>query len=489
MAGKKYGKKQDKKANKGKNITETSSLIYKKDDLIELRIEDLTEEGNGVGKIDGYTVFVHNALPGDHVESKLIKVKRGYAIGIVHQMHEKSSERIEAPCPYASKCGGCQLQDLSYGGQTNYKEGHIKASLSRIGQVSEVEMHWDGFRGMENPFHYRNKGIYQLSPKRDLAGFDMGFYRTRSHDLVDVKKCMLQSETANEIMEKFRVALEGSGLSIYDENTGKGAMRRVMIRTTNALNDIDEEAMLVLVTAEVSAEIMRFAKSLAALDGRIKSIYLNINSDPGNTALSQNYDHVYGKVHLIDYIGNTAFKISPQSFFQVNSRQTQVLYDEVVSCIRELENSHSVLDLYCGIGSIGAYVSKHIPEIDKIVGVEVVESAVEDARENALLNGLTNTEYHTGAAEDVITALKEQGEMPDVVILDPPRKGCDEALLQTLCEMDVKHIVYVSCKPSTLARDLAYLGERGFVVERTVGVDMFPHSTHMETIVALYKKD
>ncbi len=496
-----------------KKEKEGKDKLFKKNDQIELHIEDMTEDGNGIGKIDGYTVFVHNALPGDHLVAKLIKVKKNYAIGIVHQMHEQSPMRVKAPCPYAAKCGGCQLQELSYAGQVEFKESHIKNALKRIGKLEDEAIHWDGFKAMDEPLYYRNKGIYQLAQGRN-GNIEMGFYRKRSHDLVDVDQCLLQSKVANALMKKVREALKLSGLSFYDELSKKGMLRRIMIRTTTPHQGESVEAMLVIVMTEVTAKLMRFVKDLEALDARIQSVYLNINSDPGNTNMSDQFDHISGKVYLTDHIGDVAFKVSPQSFFQVNSVQTEVLYDEVVTNVQAIvdelvgdaevkaketteENANlttsdkgiTVMDLYCGIGSIGAYVAKKIPSISKIIGVEVIEGAIEDAKANALLNELSNTEYVVGLAEEVIADLSEKHELPDIVILDPPRKGCDAGLIETLIAMKAPHIVYVSCKPSTLARDLELLGAGGYEVKRTVGVDMFPMSTHVETVVKLQRRN
>ncbi|MBF4695418.1 23S rRNA (uracil(1939)-C(5))-methyltransferase RlmD [Fusibacter ferrireducens] len=486
-----------------------SEKRFDKGDQIELYIEDITEDGDGIGKINGYTVFVHNALPGDHLVTTLIKVKKNYAIGIIHQMHEKSPMRVKAPCPYAAKCGGCQLQDLSYEGQVEYKANHIKSSLMRIGKLEESEIKWDGFKAMTEPLYYRNKGIYQLAMGKK-GEIEMGFYRKRSHDLVDVAYCLLQSKVANALMKKVREALRLSGISFYDELTKKGALRRIMIRTTTPNQGESVEAMLVIVTTAVSSKLMRFVKDLEVLDSKIKSVYININDDLGNTNMSDQFDHISGKVYLTDYIGDVAFKISPQSFFQVNSVQTEVLYDEVVTNVQaivdEIRASSedqveekdgnkgltvnggkgiTVMDLYCGIGSIGAYVAKKMPSISKIIGVEVIEGAIEDAKANAILNGLSNTEYVVGLAEEVIADLAEKHELPDIVILDPPRKGCDSSLIDTLIAMKAPHIVYVSCKPSTLARDLELLVAGGYEVKRTVGVDMFPMSTHVETIILM----
>ena len=314
---------------------------------------------------------------------------------------------------------------------------------------------------------------------------------------MDVENCLLQSKVANTLMTKVREALKLSGLSFYDEFTKKGALRRVMIRTTTPHKGEGVEAMLVIVTAEVSSKLMRFVKELELLDGRIQSVYLNINSDAGNTNMSDQYDHISGKAYLTDYIGDVAFKISPQSFFQVNTVQTEVLYDEVVTNVESILSSMdeakrskiTVMDLYCGIGSIGAYVSSKIPSIEKIIGVEVVEGAIEDAKANAVLNGLKNTEYTVGLAEEVIAELAENHELPDIVILDPPRKGCDGQLIETLITMKVPHIVYVSCKASTLARDLELLVAGGYEVKRTTGVDMFPMSTHVESVVRLQRQN
>jgi 23S rRNA (uracil1939-C5)-methyltransferase len=464
--------------------------------LHPITIEDLTEEGEGIGHIEGMTVFVHNALPGDHLLTKLIKVKKRYAIGIIHQMLDRSENRITAPCPYARQCGGCQLQEYDYKAQLAFKENHLTETLKRIGGIEAYQ--YDGFLGMEAPAHYRNKGIYQIALSRQ--GGAVGFYRKRSHDIVDVKQCMLQTKATNDLIYLLRGWIERSGIAIYNEKTAEGTLRRVMVRDTQK----GDAMMVVFVVTKRDKTVDRLLAAVEAeLPPTLKSVYLNYNDDLGNTALSDHYAHVYGDAEIIDTIGTASFKISPQSFFQINRVQTERLYDVVVRYAGEIlearmdaavskddENDGApdgltVLDLYCGIGSIGIYLAKHDPRITRIIGVEVVSNAIEDARVNAAFNGLENTEYHVGKAEEIMPMLKTRGITTDLVILDPPRKGCDEALLTTLVEMDVKNIIYVSCKPSTLARDLKYFTENGYVVEKVTGVDMFPWTGHVETCVSL----
>ena len=460
--------------------------------LYPIRIEDITEEGEGVGRIDGMTVFVHNTLPGDYALTKLIKVKKNYAIGIVNQMLEHSEKRITAPCPYARLCGGCQLQEYDYSAQVEFKRNTLKNAIERIGGITDYA--FDDFIGMENPSRYRNKGIYQIAHTKH--GLEIGFYRKRSHDIVDVKNCMLQTEATNELLEKFRGWVQKSGVEIYNEITGEGILRRVMIRDTQK----GDGMMLVVVVAQKDANVLKLLKMIEEdMPKTLKSVYLNYNGDPGNTALSYDYEHVFGDESIVDTIGEAKFKISPQSFFQINRVQTKALYDVVVRYAKATfeegkegqnigKRPFNVLDLYCGIGSIGIYLSKYFQTLDGIIGVEIVENAILDARLNAEFNALTNTNYHVGKAEDIMPALKAEGIDTDLVILDPPRKGCEQSLLETLVEMDVQNIIYVSCKPSTLARDLKFLAARGYKIERGTGVDMFPWTGHVETVVLLSHK-
>jgi 23S rRNA (uracil1939-C5)-methyltransferase len=534
--------KSSKKRSKKESPLSDAKLLDDKV-LYPITIEDITEEGEGIGHIDGMTVFVHNALPGDHLLTKLIKVKKRYAIGIIHQMLERSENRITAPCPYARQCGGCQLQEYDYAAQLSFKENHLIETLKRIGGIETYQ--YDGFIGMASPEHYRNKGIYQMALVKSSGA--VGFYRKRSHDIVDVKQCMLQTQSTNDLIYLLRGWIERSGIAIYNEKTAEGILRRVMVRDTQK----GDAMMVVFVVTKRDKTVDRLLAAVKAeLPPTLKSVYLNYNADPGNTALSYDYEHVYGDPEIIDTIGTASFKISPQSFFQINRVQTERLYDVVVryasdilgekqtieaaktfkqmqpvakqlcdesivntvntgaetcdAAAGDIENAKNiengdnrdnalegltVLDLYCGIGSIGIYLAKHNPRIARIIGVEVISNAIEDARVNAAFNGLENTEYHVGKAEAVMPMLKERGITTDLVILDPPRKGCDEALLSTLVAMAVQNIIYVSCKPSTLARDLKYLTENGFIVQKVTGVDMFPWTGHVETVVRLQRQN
>ena len=468
-------------------ISKASSTRLDQTINYDLIIEDLTDDGDGIGRIDGLTVFVHNALPGDHILCKLIKVKKNYAIGIIHEMLEASPDRMTAPCPYARLCGGCQLQEYQYEAQTAFKARMLKETLKRIGGLTDYVD--DGFIGMPLPEAYRNKGIYQLEPHKE--GVAMGFYRKRSHDLVDINECMLQTTDTNDLMAEVRTWIKASGIPIYSELTREGILRRIMVRDNHPKRADEKAMMLVFVVTKKGPEVNRLMEIvMQSLPTKVKSIYLNINATAGNTALSYDYEHVYGDEIIIDYIGEAQFKISPQSFFQINHVQTEKLYDVVATYTKEIigsdkKEAFTILDLYCGIGSIGIYLAKQIEAIHRIVGVEIVENAILDARINAEFNGLNNTAYYVGKAEEVMPSLKAEGTTADLIILDPPRKGCDETLLATLIDMAVANIIYVSCKPSTLARDLKYLCENGYEVKRVTGVDMFPWTGHVEAIVLM----
>jgi len=492
-------KRKPKPSTKGKNganqkqknkTFEAFSTTLDQNINYEMVIEDLTDDGDGIGHIEGLTVFVHNALPGDHILCKLIKIKKNYAIGIIHQMLERSPDHMTAPCPYARLCGGCQLQEYQYEAQIAFKAKMLRETLKRIGGLEDYTD--DGFIGMLSPEAYRNKGIYQLEPHKE--GPAMGFYRKRSHDLVDVDQCMLQTHSTNTLMKQVREWIKASGIPIYSEVTREGILRRVMVRDNHPKEQADKAMMLVFVVTKKGPEVDRLMQViLQSLPPNLKSIYLNINPTVGNTALSYDYEHIYGDEVIVDYIGEAQFKISPQSFFQINPIQTEKLYDVVATYTKEIIGSEvkedfTILDLYCGIGSIGIYLAKQLETIHRIVGVEIVEGAILDARENAAFNGLNNTAYYVGKAEAVMPSLKADGTTADLVILDPPRKGCDETLLATLVDMAVANIIYVSCKPSTLARDLKYLCNNGYEVRRVTGVDMFPWTGHVETVCLLTRK-
>jgi len=449
----------------------------KKNEVYKIEIGGMTHEGQGVGRIENFTVFVDGPITGEEVEIKIIKVNKSYAVGKIIKILKASPDRIEPVCKVYNRCGGCSLQHMSYDAALKFKTNLVTENIRRIGGLKDVAVH--DTIGMDNPFNYRNKAQYPVGlQKGELA---VGFYARRSHDIVNSPVCLIQcsdSDKAKLIVKKF---LEENKISIYDETTGKGLVRHVMTR----MGFNTGELMVVIVingTSLPKRDIL--VKMLTEEMPQIKSIVLNINTENTNVILGPRNIVIYGDECITDYIGKFKFKISPLSFFQVNPVQTEVLYNKALE-YAGLTGEETVFDLYCGIGTISLFLSE---KAKKVYGVEVVEDAIRDAQENAKINGVDNVEFIVGEAERIIPEMYGKGIRADVVVVDPPRKGCDQVLLDTLVDMAPKRIVYVSCNPATLARDLAFLSERGFGVLEVQPVDMFPWSSHVETICLMSKK-
>lgn len=449
-----------------------------KNKTYRVEITGLTHEGQGVGKIDGFVVFVDSALPSETVDVKIIKQTKSYAVGSIINLIKPSDKRVEPFCPVFDKCGGCSLQHMSYEEQLEFKTDTVRQSIKRIGGLENVHVH--RAIGMENPFRYRNKMQYPVGMNED--GINIGFYEKRSHNIIDSSTCNIQPEISNEIRNTVRDFCIKRQISIYDETTGKGLLRHIMVRMGFKTGEI----MVVLV---INGKKLPFPDELTGLlcekFKNIKSIVLNVNTQNTNIILGDKNICIYGQDFITDYIGKYKFNISPLSFFQVNPVQTEVLYGKALE-YAGLTGNETVFDLYCGIGTISLFLSE---KARKVIGVEVVPDAISDARKNAELNNITNAEFLVGEAEKVIPRLYAQGTRADVVVVDPPRKGCDEVLLNTLVDMQPQRIVYVSCNPSTLARDLKYLTMHGFEVKEVQPVDMFGWTGHVECVVMMYLKE
>ncbi len=451
------------------------SLPVQKNESIVLDIVSIGEGGEGIGRPDGFTVFVHGAIPGDQIKAKIIKVKKTFAIGRLEEIIVESEDRITPPCPYANKCGGCQMQHASYDAQLNYKQEFVESAMTRI---AKIDTPVERIIGMEEPFRYRNKGMYPVAG--DKKNPKIGLYRSRSHDVVDVDVCLLQRESADKVVSMIREALPELGWSIYNEETGKGFLRHILIRTAYKTGDL---MLVFVINGYKITGIEPFVNRLIDEVPELRSVILNENKAKSNKVLGTKNKVIWGNDKIMDFIGDLAFEISPLSFFQVNPVQTEVLYSKALE-FAELTGEETVFDIYCGIGSISLFLAQ---KAKKVIGVEVVGDAVRDAKENAKHNAIDNCEFHTGLAERVIPALYEEGQRADVVVVDPPRKGCDPIVLETIVKMDPKRVVYVSCKPSTLARDLAILKEAGYETTKVQPVDMFPMTGHVETVVQLVK--
>ncbi|QDA75140.1 23S rRNA (uracil(1939)-C(5))-methyltransferase RlmD [Listeria seeligeri] len=449
--------------------------LLKKNQSVEITIEDLTHDGNGVGKIDGYPLFIPNTLPGEKVTAKIIKLNKNYGFARMENLEVVSAERVEPPCAVYSKCGGCSLQHLSYVGQLAFKRNQVEETMKRIGKLN-VEV--KETLGMENPWRYRNKS--QVPVGFVNGKLTAGFYQKRSHEIIDMSTCLIQSEQGDFAVQKTREVLAKYGTEPYDEKTGKGDIRHIMTRFAHTTGQL----MLVLVTTKdrlpFKEEIIRDLTEQLALT----SIVQNINPQKTNVIFGDRTKTLWGKDIIEDTIHGIRFAISARSFYQVNPLQTEVLYQQAIEAA-ELTGEETVIDAYCGIGSISLCLAK---KAKHVYGVEIVDQAIQDARANAELNNLNNTTFETGKAEEVIPTWYKAGIVADVLVVDPPRKGCDEKLLQTILAMKPKKVVYVSCNPGTLARDMKILSDGGYEANLVQPVDMFPMTTHIEAVTVLNLK-
>lgn len=451
------------------------NIPVQKNEHYEMDIVDIGSNGEGIGKIEDFTVFVPNAVKGDHIEVRIIKVKKNFGFGKLIQIITPSPIRGEVKCKVADKCGGCQLQHISYESQLEWKTQKVKNAIERIGGLKGIEV--KDTLGMADPFYYRNKAQYPI--RLENGEIKIGFFANKSHRVIPTDTCMIQDRRNEQIIEILKKFLIEYKIAIYDEVSHKGLVRHLVVKTGYYTNEI----MICLVMNGhklPNQEIL--IERLLSVPG-VKSIVLNHNTARTNVILSSEMTVIHGENFIVDIIGELKFKISPLAFFQVNPVQTKVLYDKALE-YADLTGSETVWDAYCGIGTISLFLAQ---KAKKVYGVEIIEAAIENARANAELNGISNADFFAGRAEEVIPTMYQEGIIADTIVVDPPRKGCDMKLLETLIEMSPKKIVYVSCDPATLARDLAYLCEQGYKVEEVQPVDMFPQTTHCETVVKLVK--
>lgn len=451
-------------------------MSVEKDQIVQVEITDLGESGEGIGRYEGLTIFVNGGIIGDTVKVKIQTVKKNYAMGKVVKMVKESPFRVEPPCPYFRKCGGCQIMNMDYTlGQLGYKEKVVKDAIARIGGFTDVVV--EPIIGMKNPLRYRNKGQYPVAAGKN--GTEIGFFEKASHKVVDIQDCLLQSELHVRVNQTIRDFVTEFKIKIYDEKDHKGLLRHVMIRHSEALGGV----MVVLVVngGELPKESILRDRLLEAIP-EIKSLILNENTSKGNRVLGFKNRVIAGSETIEDQIGKLKFEISPLSFFQVNPSQTEILYGKALE-FADLKGDETVFDIYCGIGTISLFLAE---KAKKVVGIEVIAESIEDAKANALRNGYDNCEFVVGKAEEVLPKLYEEGYKADVVVVDPPRKGCESELLKAVLELGPEKIVYVSCKPSTLARDLKILCESGlYEVVKVQPVDQFPMTSHVEAIILM----
>ena len=438
-------------------------------------IVDIGQGGVGIGKYEGFTVFVEGGLIQDKVKVRINKSKKNYAVGDIVEILEKSPFRVDRICSDDLKdCGGCQIQELDYNKQLELKTNEVKQVISRIGKLENVEIHET--IGMQSPCRYRNKAQF---PIQNINGSTaIGFYKKKSHDVIPTDMCVIQHDINDKIIKIIKTYIQAYNVSIYNEMTHTGVLRHLVTKVGFTTNEV----MVVLVANGTNLpHLNELASVLQENIPGFKTLVLNINKAKTNVILGKENKVIYGNGKINDYIGDLVFEISPLSFFQVNPVQTEVLYNKALE-YAELKENDTVFDIYCGIGSISLFLAQ---KATKVYGIEIVEDAIKDAKINAKLNNLNNVEFYVGKAEEVVPKMYSEGKTANVVVVDPPRKGCDEKVLDTIVSMKPDRVVYVSCNPSTLARDLAYLDERGYKCVEIQPVDMFPHTMHVETVAKL----
>ena len=450
-------------------------MEFRKNDLVTLEIEDCGIDGEGIGKADGFTVFVKDAVIGDTVTAKIIKAKKNYGYGRLMEVLKPSPYRVEPKCEFARQCGGCQLQALSYDQQLVFKTNKVKGHLERIGGFTDIPM--EPIIGMDELFHYRNKAQFPVGRNKE-GKIVTGFYAGRTHNIIENRDCALGVAENKEVLDRVIAHMEKYGIEPYNEATGKGLVRHVLIR----YGYFTKEVMVCLIlNGNKLPKEEQLVKSLCEIPG-MTSITINVNKKHSNVILGEEICLLWGQEYITDRIGDISYQISPLSFYQVNPMQTQKLYAKALE-YADLHGQETVWDLYCGIGTISLFLAQ---KAKFVRGVEIVPAAIENAKENAKLNGLENTEFFVGKAEEVLPReYKKNGVYADVIVVDPPRKGCDETLLETMVEMNPERIVYVSCDSATLARDLKYLCERGYELRKVCPVDQFGMTVHVETVVLL----
>ncbi len=446
-----------------------------RNDDVELTISALGSEGQGIGRIDGYALFVPGALPGEQVRAHVIKAGSGYGVGKLMKVLESAPEREYPRCPQFGRCGGCTLQHLAYESQLSYKRQQVQDALIRLGGFADVAV--EETLGMEEePWQYRNKGSFPFGVVKGRV--EAGFFAPRSHRLIPAPDCLIQQPVAVILAQVVREWAEEFDIPVYQEETSKGLLRHVMTRVST-----NGEAMAVIVATGSLPKQKALIEALRDRVDGIASIYLNINPDRTNVIFGREFRLLWGKERITQVLCGLEFSISPASFLQVNSAQTKRLYETALSYL-ELKGDEKVVDAYCGIGTISLLLATKAGEV---LGIDDVPPAVEDAKANAIRNGIGNVRFVCAPAETALPALIKEGFQPDAIVADPPRKGCDPAFLQAVIHSNVKKMVYISCNPATLARDCAILRDGGFGIARVQPVDLFPQTTHVETVVLMLR--
>ncbi len=452
--------------------------IVKKNDQVEITIEDIGSEGEGIGKYQGYTLFVKDTVMGDVALVQVTKTGKTYGYARLVKLLIPSAFRAEPLCPIAARCGGCQLMHVDYAKQLEYKEKKVRGCLTRIGGFTDIPM--EPICGMEEPYYYRNKSQFPVGRAKD-GNVVIGFYAGRTHSIIDTSHCYIGARVNEEILAFLRGFIEQYHIEPYDEEKHQGLLRHILTRVGYSSGEI---MVCLVVNGKSIPHQEELIQGLRQIKG-MKSICLNVNKEKTNVILGDKIIPLWGEPYITDSIGEIKYQISPLSFYQVNPVQTKKLYDIALD-YADLHGEETVWDLYCGIGTISLFLAQRAKQV---YGVEIIPQAIEDAKRNAALNEITNAEFYVGAAEEVLPKkYKEENIKADVIVVDPPRKGCDQSLLDTILAIAPERVVYVSCDPATLARDLKYLCEKDYRLEKVRAVDQFGHSVHVETVVLLSKR-
>ena len=454
-----------------------------KNDLVTVRIEDMGTGGEGIGKVDGCALFIKDAIIGDLVEAKVMKMKKNYGYARLMNILAPSPARQNARCKEARRCGGCQIQEMDYRQQLAFKKDKVENNLLRLGAVPKevLDAAMEGIIGMDEPFRYRNKAQYPIG--RDREGhLTAGFYAGRTHQIIPLPDmdCALGTEENQPILQEILAFMEECHVQPYDEETHAGLVRHVLIRKGFATGEL---MVCLVINGDALPHSDVLAERLSPIQG-MTSITCSVNKEKTNVIMGKGIQTIWGQDYITDYIGDVKFHISPLSFYQVNPLQTERLYGTALE-FAGLTGEETVWDLYCGIGTISLFLARRA---GRVYGVEIVPQAIRDAKNNAAINDIFNARFYVGKAEEVLPGMYEkEGVQADVIVVDPPRKGCEQVVLETMVKMQPERIVYVSCDPATLARDVKYLRENGYELDRVKAVDMFPHTVHVETVALLSK--
>ena len=446
-----------------------------KNDDIELRIDSLGSEGQGVGRYEGMAVFVPFALPNELVKAHIIKVAKNYAVGKLIKVIEPSKVRREPRCSSFTRCGGCNLMHMDYAAQLEYKRGLVENAFARIAKIEGV--HVENTIGMDEPYHYRNKAAFPFAMVDGRMCF--GFFAPRSHRLIPIDGCFIEQEPLYNVASAVHCWAEENDIQPYDEETGSGTIRHVVSRITTSGG-----IMAVIVTKGKPKKLNKLVDMLKERCEGIKSIILNRNDEDTNVIFGRSYETLWGEDTLTENLCGFEFSVSAASFLQVNPVQTECLYAQVEAFLPE-KDGFEAIDVYCGTGTISMILSKRAKHV---TGIENIKPAVEDAARNAERNGAGNADFICADAAEALPELIEKGTRPDVIVIDPPRKGCDKAVLNAITGSAVQRVIYVSCDPATLARDVRILVDGGYSIQKVQPIDMFPQTAHVETVVLLSRE-